>query len=140
MKTSDPPRLASRFARCLLLASLPGVFAACSSANRDSTPHISGQYYPAGNPAAVKILRTEPLHSHVQVGEIQVETSTSQPQPVAKVEARLRNEAAKLGADAVVIILDQGNTVSATGGRWSRNATTVTHRKVIGVAIKYRSL
>ena len=60
--------------------------------------------------------------------------------PIEEVEERLRQEAATLGADAVVIVHDriQPTAVYVTGGWWTRSVQTVTGRKLIGVAIKYK--
>src|SRR6266436_5790058 len=108
MKTPNPfPKLVRRFAGGLLLAALAGALAACSSVSSRSSHYIGEQVYPPGDPAAIIILRTEPMHSHVQLGEIEVEASTSPAPPPEKVEAKLRKEAARLGADAVVIVFDR---------------------------------
>jgi hypothetical protein len=92
------------------------------------------------DPAAVTILRTEPTRPHDRLGEVLVDASTDPAPPIAKVEEKLRQEAAKLGADAVVVVYDrvQPTAVYVTGGWWTRNVQTVTGRKLIGVAIKYK--
>jgi len=60
--------------------------------------------------------------------------------PIADVEAKLRAEAATLGADAVVVVLDRVQPVGAyvTGPYLGRTVDTITGRKLVGIAIKYR--
>jgi hypothetical protein len=87
----------------------------------------------------VEILRTQPTRPHDRLGEIMVDASTDPPPPIDKVEARLRDEAAKLGADAVVVVYDRVQPVGAyvTGPWWGPSVQTITGRKLIAVAIKY---
>jgi hypothetical protein len=62
------------------------------------------------------------------------------PEPsIEVVEARLRNEAAKFGADAVVVVYDHIQRVGTvvSGGYWSRTVYPVTGHRLVGVAIKY---
>ena len=60
---------------------------------------------------------------------------------VEKIEAKLRDEAGKLGADAVVVVYDRVQPTAAyvSGPVWDRSIQAVTGRKVVGVAIKYRA-
>jgi hypothetical protein len=73
------------------------------------------------------------------LGEIVVDTSTEPAPPVADVEDKLRTEAAKLGANAVVVVLDRLQPVGAfVSGPWfGRDVDVIKGRKVVGVAIKY---
>jgi hypothetical protein len=70
-----------------------------------------------------------------------VDASTDPAPAVTKVEERLRKEAAKIGADAVVVVYDrvQPLGVIVSGGYWYRSASTITGRKLVGIAIKYKS-
>ena len=56
------------------------------------------------------------------------------------VEPKLRQEAAKIGADAVVVVYDRHQPMGAyvMGGYWDRRIETVTEHTIVGVAIKYR--
>ena len=58
-----------------------------------------------------------------------------------EVEDKLRAEAASLGADAVVVVVDRLQPVGAfVSGPWfGRDVDVIKGRKVVGVAIKYRS-
>ena len=79
----------------------------------------------ASNPARVQVLKDAPERAFARVGEVRAVCDTEEEIPA--IEKALRREAAKLGADAVVIV-KQG--VHAAGGG-------VTKRVVIGVAVKY---
>ena len=69
-----------------------------------------------------------------------VDASTEPAPPIAKVEDKLRTEAGKLGADAVVVVYDRVQAVGAyVSGPWfDRSVNPITGRKVVGVAIRYR--
>jgi hypothetical protein len=49
-------------------------------------------------------LRSEPTRPNDRLGEIMIDASTDPAPPLTEVEAKLRKEAAKLGADAVVVV------------------------------------
>src|SRR5258705_173366 len=124
MKIPNPfPKFARRFAGGLLLAALAGTLAACSSVSSRSTHYVGEQAYPPGYRGAMMVLGTEPMHSHVQLGEIEVDACTSPAPPPEKIEAKLRKEAAKLGADAVVIVFDriQPTALYVTDDYWHRS-------------------
>ena len=70
-----------------------------------------------------------------------IDASTEPAPPIADVEAKLRTEAAaSIGADAVVVVHDGIAPTRAyvTGPWWDRSVQTITGRKIVGVAIKYR--
>jgi hypothetical protein len=56
------------------------------------------------------------------------------------VEQKLGQEAAKMGADAMVVVYDHLQPMGAyvMGRYWDQRIETVTGRNVVGVAIKYR--
>jgi hypothetical protein len=82
----------------------------------------------------------EPTRPHDRLGEITVDASTDPAPPIEKVEDKLRAEAAKLGADAAVVVYDRIAPIGAyvTGPWWGRNLDTISGRKLVAVAIKYR--
>ena len=102
--------------------------------------YVGVAHQPPGEAAKVEILRAEPTRPHDRLGEVMVDATTDPAPPIEKVEERLRQEAATLGADAVVVVHDriQPTAVYVTGGWWTRSVQTVTGRKLIGVAIKYK--
>jgi hypothetical protein len=125
----------------IALVALVGLLAACATVDATSTQYIGAPHPPPTDPANVAILRGEPMRPHDRLGEVVVDASTEPPPPIADVEAKMRAEAAKLGADAVVIVLDRvvPTGMYVSGPWWGRSVDTVTGRKVVGVAIKYRA-
>jgi hypothetical protein len=85
-------------------------------------------------------VRTEPLEPHERLGEVVLDMSITRPPPIEQVEARLAEESARLGANAVVVVVDrvQPSDGYVTGTYWGRPMDSVTGRKTIGVAIKYK--
>jgi len=124
----------------LLLFALALTLTSCTSIHSSTNPYVGAPHPPPTDPASVEILRQEPSRPHDRLGEIIVDASIDPAPPVQKVEERLRKEAAKIGADATVVVYDriQPIGVYVTGGYWTRTASTITGRKLVGVAIKYR--
>ncbi len=124
----------------LLLAALTCWLVACASLDATTTPYASAPHYPPSDPASVQILRTQPTKSHDRLGEIAVDTATHSATLGHDIEQKLRQEAAKLGADAVVVVYDRLQPLGpyVMSGYWDQSIETVTERNVVGVAIKYR--
>lgn len=126
--------------RGLLLLAVAGVLVSCATIDATTTQYVGAPHFPPSNPATVQILRSEPIRPHERLGEIVVDASTEPAPPIAEVEDKLRAEAAKLGADAVVVVLDRVQPVGAfVSGPWfGRDVDVIKGRKVVGVAIKYQ--
>jgi len=124
---------------CFACASL--ALASCATTlESTTTPYVTAPQLAPADPGAVKIVRTEPLEPHERLGEVVIDMSITRPPPIADVEARLADESAKLGANAVIVVVDrvQPSEGYVTGTYWGRPMDTVTGRKTIGVAIKYK--
>ena len=123
-----------------LLAIFACILAACATVDATTKQDIGAPRFPPSDPARVQILRIEPQKAHERLGDIVVDASTEPAPPGEKIEAKLRDEAGKLGADAVVVVYDRVQPTAAyvSGPLWDRDIETVTGRKVVGVAIKYR--
>ena len=123
-------------------------FALASCASLDSfmgleattTQYISAPQLAPSDPGGVKIVRTEPREPHDRLGEVVIDMSITMPPQIAEVEARLMEESAKLGANAVVVVVDRVRPSDGyvTGPYWGRPMEVVSGRKMIGVAIKYK--
>lgn len=127
--------------RWLLPIALACVTAACASVSATSMQYVGTPHFPPSNPAAVAILRAEPSRPHERLGEVSVTASTAPSPALSDVEEKLRTKASTLGADAVVVVYDALQPIGlySTGGWWlDRNVYTVTGRRLVGVAIKYR--
>ena len=127
-------RCVALFAAVVILFAVTG----CNTVSINSNQYIGVQPYPPSNPAQIQILRKEPDRPHVQLGEIRAEPS-SENISVQKIEESLRNAAAKMGADAIVIVFDRTEVTGAmvTGPWYGRSVQQIVGRVVVGVAIKY---
>jgi hypothetical protein len=122
------------FAAAVFLFTLTG----CNTVSTRTTPFVGVPSYPPTDPATVQITRAQPTQAHVQIGEIVCEPS-SLSTPVPKIEAKLQQAGAKLGANAVVIVADRTQSVGAVvmGGWYSRQVSPIIGRVIVGVAIRY---
>ena len=111
----------------------------CNTVSTSVRQDIGGPTYAPSNPAQVQILRTQPTRPHVRLGEVTVQPS-SDSVPVTEIEAALQKAAAKMGADAAVVVYDKTQTTGAyvTGPWWGRQVQTIQGRVIIAVAIKYQ--
>ena len=124
----------------LLLGALTCWLVAYVSLDATTTHYVGAPHDPPSNPASVQILRPQPTKPHDRLGEIIVDVSTHPATLGNGVEQKLRQEAAKMGADAVVVVYDRLQPPGAyvMSGYWDQSIETVTERNVVGVAIKYR--
>ncbi|MNG27828.1 hypothetical protein D3C84_1129970 [compost metagenome] len=85
-------------------------------------------------------MRVAPTRPFVRLGEILIDASVDPAPPITQVEEKLREQAATLGADAVVVVYDQIQPVAVyvSGPLWSRDINTIQGRKLKGIAIKYQ--
>ncbi len=114
------------------------VVTGCSSTRVQTERNVAMRPFPPTDPANVRIIRQAPTQPHIRLGEIAVEpksTSTS----VADIDTDFRKAAAKLGADAVVIVEDRTGTPGATvaSGWYGSQLSPPAGAVVIGVPIRY---
>ena len=128
-------RLMSLFAAAAALWLTTG----CNTVSTSIKQDLGLPTYPPTDPAQVQILRTAPTRAHVRLGEVTAEPS-SDSVPVAQIEEAIRKAAAKMGADAAVVVYDQTQPVATyvTGPWWGRSIQTVQGRVIVAVAIKYQ--
>ena len=100
------------------------LLACCAYVDATTTPYIGVPRFPAGDPATVQVLQSEPMRTHDRLGEILLDISVDPPSAVADIEQRLREETAKMGGNAVFVVRDMVNPNAG--------------RKLIAVAIRYR--
>jgi hypothetical protein len=122
------------------LAALGWLVAACTSLDSQTTQYVGAPHFAPTDPKTVEILRVPPQQEVDQLGEIVVDASIEPAPPIAEIEQRLREEAAKLGASAVVVVFDrvQPNGAYVTGGWYTRSVQVTEGRKIVGVAIRNR--
>ena len=130
-------------AKCVMLMIAACLTASCATVSATSMQYVGSPGQSPTAPSHVQILKAMPAQPHERLGEISL-TASTQPSPaVSDVEEKLREKAGRLGADAVVIVSDSLQPIGAYawGGwwAWDRTVYTVTGRRLVGVAIKYRS-
>lgn len=111
---------------CLALLLTPAlVLASCASdvANR----YYAGQKYPAKAPGEVQILWEAPSRPHKVIADFQSRGESPDD---------LRNRAAAIGADAVIVSL-LGGTYSLKEQWASEDRYSKTYSRITGTAIKY---
>ena len=109
----------------LALAALACLAVSCAYVEATTSQYVGVPRFPPTDPKTVKVLRAEPMQPHDRLGEILLDISVDPQASVEDVEERLREEAAKWGANAVLVVRDQ--------------VTPGVGRKLIGVAIRTRS-
>jgi hypothetical protein len=122
----------------LSLAMLP-VITGCQTVSVTDNQEIGGPTFAPTDPATVEILRTEPTRPHVRLGEVRAEPS-SDDVGAAKIEEALRKGAAKMGANAAVVVYDHTQVTGAyvTGPWYGRSVETIQGRIIVAVAIRYQ--
>ncbi|MFI5180734.1 MAG: hypothetical protein ACHQPI_05035 [Thermoanaerobaculia bacterium] len=134
-----PP--ASKILLALLLALSAAavlLLTGCASVSANSQRYIGAPAFPPSDASKVEILRHEPKQPHERLGEIVLKPSGSP--DVAEIEKAMREEAAKLGGDAAVLVYDRTQRMGmvVTGGWWVQYARPVYGRVIVAVAIKYK--
>jgi hypothetical protein len=122
----------------LFAVTLLAIFASgCNTVSVRSTQYLGVPTYPATDPMSVQILRQPPTAPNTRLGEITIEP---QGHPTTQaMESKLQKAAAKMGANAVVIVVDRTMVTGATvmGPWWGRTVTPDMGRVIVGVAIRY---
>ena len=127
--------------RLYLTAAVGGVFlallAGCNTVALNSTAYLGTPNFPPTDPASVEILQTAPTRPHLRLGEITAEPSGNPTKQ--EIEKKLQVAAAKMGANAVVVVSDRTQIMGGvvTGGWYNRQISTVEGRVITTVAIRY---
>jgi hypothetical protein len=113
------------------------LLAGCSFVTTRIQPYLGGPTFPPSDPTKVEILRAQPTRPHERLGEVFAEPSGDP--TVAQYEQALREGAARMGADAVVVVYDRMQVVGTmvTGPWWAPAASPIVGRVVVGLAIRY---
>ncbi|WP_339547608.1 hypothetical protein [Pseudomonas sp. RA_35y_Pfl2_P32] len=116
------------------------LLSACASIDAQTTAYVGGPHPGPTLASNVQVLRVEPMRPPVRLGEILVDASVDPAPPIADVELKLKDEAAKIGGDAVVVVYDRIQPVAAyvSGPLWSRDIETIQGRKLKGIVIRYQ--
>lgn len=87
------------------------------------------------HPAQVQLLRGEPRRDHIRLGEVWIRPSRYADR--SWVEDSLREKAAAMGADALVIVADRYLRGHVVYDYWY-GPRRVYRRQIVGIAIRYR--
>jgi len=102
--------------------------------------HSGYHFYPNApafaptDPARVDLLRREPRREHVRLGEVWIRPTWHMDRYY--VEWTLREKAARMGADALVIVADRYFQEGYVHSYW-RGVRPVYERQIVGIAIHY---
>ena len=112
------------FRELALGLALAGVVASCAYVDATTVHYVGVPRVPAVEPRAVQVLSKEPPQRHDRLGEVMLDISVDPAAEVAEIEQKLREEAGKMGANAIYVARD----VQRPGES----------RKLIGIAIRYK--
>lgn len=123
-------------ASALLLAAMAA--AGCSSVNATSRTYPDAPSFAPTDPSSVEILRSDPAIPYVRLGEVTISLQNNPSQDA--IAKALREQAAKMGATAAVLVYDgsQAMGVMYSGPMWAPADPTQLGQVVIAVAIRYR--
>jgi len=86
------------------------------------------------HPAQVELIRREPRRTHLRLGEVWLRPEPDMPR--GYVEGTLREQAAGMGADALVIVADRFFREPVYDRHYGHGATT--DRQIVGIAIRFK--
>lgn len=95
------------------------------------TPHFSRTH-----PNQVMLIKRRPRRGYIELGQVWI-----RPEPWMDryhVEKKLRKKAARMGADAVVITVDEYSRNRVAYRRYRRGTMIYRERRIGGVAIRFR--
>jgi hypothetical protein len=122
--------------RCFLMFLLVALIAGLVSCS----PPYGYRFYPdvprfaPTHPAHVELLRREPKRSHLRLGEVWIRPEPNMGR--GYVEGVLREQAARMGADALVIMVDR--FFHEPVYEWGHSPGAYRERQIIGIGIRYK--
>ncbi len=119
---------------CLIVSGLAGC-GVYSPARTQIVRFNEAQSVGSTYPDLVAILRAEPSRPHERLGEVYVESSDDLPGP--ELEQAVREAAAKMGADAAVIVSDRSMAGGVAPASWWARPLPDARFAAVAVAIRY---
>jgi hypothetical protein len=129
-----PAGLKILFAVLLVLTAAAALLlTGCSSVPSETMRYVGAPQPPPTDPARVAILRNAPKRPHEKLGEV-VLTPSDDP-PVSAIEKKIREETAKLGGDAAVLVYDRTKRMGTvvTGTWWVLHARPLYGRVIVAL-------
>jgi hypothetical protein len=123
---------------CMVLGAAALTFSGCASIDTYSHSYLGSPQYPPTDPSQVRLITSNPqMYEKNKLGEIVLDVEGEPSRE--KLETRLKEEGAKLGADAVVVVSDRTRIVPNYYGNWwggYGGDTTDFHRDIVALAVK----
>jgi hypothetical protein len=119
---------------CVLLVGIVGISSCRSYVGYDfypGTPHFERTH-----PDRVLLLRNRPQRNHIELGEVWIRPKRRMSRYF--VGSMLREKAARMGADALVITVDEYFRDHVAVHRYGRGTMIYRERLIVGVAIRFR--
>ena len=114
------------------------VLCGCSSITVNTKAYLGSPKYPPSDPAKVAILAAEPKQAMERLGEVMLSVEGNPPRE--ELEAKLKQQAAKLGADAVFVVYDRNHVFPIVYSGWwgPYGVYESVRRDIVAAAIKYK--
>ena len=123
---------------CTILGAAALTFSGCASIDTYSHAYLGSPQYPPTDPSRVQLITSDPKAAERnRLGEISMDIEGKPSRE--KLEAKLKEEGAKLGANAVVVVSDRTRLFPNYNYGWGWGSTGETfefHRDIVGVAVK----
>jgi hypothetical protein len=109
----------------------------CNTVHIETKQDLGLPRFAATDPASVAILREPPSKPNIRLGEVYARPQGSP--TVTQIEDKMRQAAARMGANAVVIVSDRNHFMGhiVTGPWYARQVSPDYQRFIVGVAIRY---
>jgi hypothetical protein len=122
----------------VLTAAAALLLTGCSSVSAQAIRYVGAPQPPPTDPSRVEILRRVPSRPHEKLGEVVLQPSGDP--DVAAIEKKMREETAKLGGDAAVLVYDKTKRMGTvySGDWWVVRAQPLWGRTIVVVAVKYK--
>jgi hypothetical protein len=111
----------------------------CASVSSRTNAYLGSPHYPPTAPETIQILANEPTGPKERLGEV-ILTVDGEPKR-EDIERKLKEAAARLGADAVFVVHDKMHIFPVVYGDWwwgPMGVTEEAYRKIVAVAIRTR--
>ena len=114
------------------------VLCGCSSIDVNTKAYLGLPKYAPSDPAKVAILTAEPKQASERLGEVMLSVDGNPPRE--RIEDRLRHEAARLGANAVIVLHDKNVVFPVVYSGWwgPYGVYESVRRDIVAAAIKYK--
>lgn len=128
----------TKFLSLISVAAIMLGLTGCAHVSENTRAYLGSPKYAPTEATKVVVLQTEPKEPHERLGEVLLEATSNVSRD--ELENRLRQAAAKLGADAVFLAYDRMHVTPIVYADWWGPSTVGRdlRRNIVGIAIKYK--